>query len=188
MKTYVHKKGIFSVFAIAAVMVAFGYIGTQWYLKNKIEDTTYEFNQASSLGEQKDRLLALQNTLVEIEPEIQKIDSYFVDPEEVIVFINDVEQTAKSIGLEIKTQSLDIEAAKEGVLYGDSLVFRLATTGTWQATLHFVELLETMPYGMEIDEVSVTKTPESLNEDGEKVGTSSWKAVISGQVLTHAAQ
>ena len=90
MKTYVHKKGIFSVFAIAAVMVAFVYIGIQWYLKNKIEDTTYEFNQATSLEEQKDRLLALQNTLVEIEPEIQKIDSYFVDPEEVIVFINDV--------------------------------------------------------------------------------------------------
>ena len=44
----------------------------------------------AELEEQKDRLLALQNTLVEIEPEIQKIDSYFVDPEEVIVFINDV--------------------------------------------------------------------------------------------------
>jgi hypothetical protein len=93
-----------------------------------------------------------------------------------IPFIEQIETLAKSNNLAAKTNSVSANSVTVGVTR--NFVMQVAVDGSWSNILNFLNQVENLPYGLNIDNVSVSKGVAK-----DKNTTSSWSATLDISVI-----
>ena len=93
-----------------------------------------------------------------LEPDLEKIDSLFVDSEAPIGLIEFLEKTAVNSGISIEIRPVSLKESKEDSW--DSIGFQITTISSSDNSLRFLEKLEAAHYLIEIQNVVVNKLTE----------------------------
>lgn len=99
-----------------------------------------------------------KKTYQELEPNLKRIDSLFVDPEVPIELITFLENIAQESGLLIEISPALIKPTEADPW--KSLGFQLVLTGPPQNFLRFLEKIETGPYLTEVQNLVITRQEE----------------------------
>jgi len=103
--------------------------------------------------EEKTKKLETVKRLIEdMGKDLEVLDSYFTTEDEVVLFIEKIEKIGASSGVSLSLRSVNVE--KEN---SDSLSVSLIASGSWRNVYHFLNLLESFPANIRIDEVSLAK-------------------------------
>ncbi len=99
-----------------------------------LRDGRKHFSEISGILEKKDG-------------DIGRIEQFFVDRNDPLVFIKALEGLAKTTGTAL---DISLQDAKAG---NNTFAFQLAVEGSASGITRFVRLLEQMPYGVHVDDV-----------------------------------
>ena len=182
-----HKKsGYFATSLVVCIVFVAIYAASFWYVKNKVENATYELSKAEIEYEQKDLVQERASVIRELEPDIQKIESYYVGADDVVGFINLLEQKAGEQNVAIETEDVSVDAG-ESLIYGEILGVSLTVKGDWNNVMQYINLIETLPYNIQTKSVNLTLKENNEVESEEEIEAAVfyWEASITLQVLKH---
>lgn len=128
-------------------------------IKNNSEELISQKQKLISLETKIENLEKFQTLWQEIEPDFQKIEKFFIDPEVPVEFISALETIAKDCQM-----TVEISSTPSGRTEKDPwslLFFQLGATTSFSKFLKFLEKLETSPYLIEIPSLNVRKLTEA---------------------------
>jgi hypothetical protein len=107
----------------------------------------------------------VQQLLTTTKDDREKIDSFFIQENQTISFITEIERNATAIGVRLVTNELSINPSTvdpNGVKTPAVLIVGFDFSGSKYAVEQFLVLLENVPYHKKITSVSVAKSDDSL--------------------------
>ena len=168
----------------ALLIVVYGF--ALLYVKSKVEKATYAFNNAEISYEQKDKIQATVDSIKDIEIQLQKVNSYFVGSDDIVGFINLLEQNAVEQSVFIETKNVSIQEEVENVRYGEVLEVSLVVSGDWNNVMRYVRLTEALPYNIWITTAKISlEENKNVEIEAEDRPVFNWEANIILQVLKH---
>ncbi len=190
------KNKTFNIF-ISAFVIALSMLGTLVYgvsyvkrLNTQVVDIKNETDQVRSKYE---RMIAFHDSDQSDADEKKKLVSYFIPAAGAVDFLTSFEQTAQSIGLKFNTVSLDTEQTSDLSAQGKEILrVSFETNGSWNNTMHFLSLVESMPYAVTITGATLegsVGTPSlvgSAPADGvitNKVNLGYWRLLIHVNIV-----
>lgn len=149
------KSSLFIAGAVAVLALGsfvFVFLSTQ-----KVYSEIFEASSSVSLIEDdKFRKDTVTELIIHTNKERALVDSYFVAPDGVVDFIEQIEALGLGIGAEVEVKSVKtvpIKSEKEL----EFLEITLSATGNWRQNLSFFTKLENLPYKIEIKNALVEK-------------------------------
>ena len=127
-------------------------------IKINSEDLISKKQSSATLERKVENLKQFQTLWFEIQPNLEKIDKLFIDPEVPVEFISFLEETASDCGLLV-----EIFPAPTLKTTGDpwpSIFFQISSTASFSKFFKFLEKLETSPYLIEIQNLNVRRLTE----------------------------
>ena len=82
--------------------------------------------------------------------EIDTLNSFFVEKEGEVVFIEKLETVAKNTGVKIEINSIQIGKKETGIDFIENLELKVRFEGEWSAVAKFLSALENMPHAISI--------------------------------------
>lgn len=171
------KKKIYITFGIFAVIALILIVFSIYLFKEIIK-------KSDELSFGKNRVAVLQKEFSDIEkfekeygnyrPNLERIDSLFVDSNNPVVFIEFLEKIASDCKLNL---NVSVPSFKQGeaVIIGN---FQISLTGSFPGIIKFIEIIENGPYLIQIKNLKIGK-----NQDAEKKNTNQLNSVFSIQVF-----
>jgi Tfp pilus assembly protein PilO len=180
-------KKICFILVILLVVVAAGCIGF-WLL---IRHTVQEIYVAEAAAEEAkvnfQEENALKNLLGEVGPDIQKLNTRIIAPEGTVAFITYIESLARSAGVGITINSVDVkdstkELEKEKF---ELLMLTIHAEGAWKEIYTFISMVESLPYKVVIESVGLSQDAFTQSNASGTAQTVShtWKGNIMIKVL-----
>jgi hypothetical protein len=121
---------------------------------------------------------SIKNLLEETKSDRELVYSYFIeDEEETILFLENIENTAQKLGLELSTDISVIKLSLDEKRESDVLRLSMNVEGEFKNIFRFVELLELMPYKISFSGVETYL----LSSDGDIV---KWRGSLSADVVS----
>ncbi len=127
--------------------------------------------------------VALKRTVAEIGPDLEKVRAYQISPDGVVDFIEMIEALGKESGVVATIGSVNVlPSAVAASSTVESLNLSVKFVGSWKNGMHFLTLLESLPYDLSIEGLSLSssfdpaeseavKTPRVLQWDGKATFT-----------------
>jgi Tfp pilus assembly protein PilO len=164
-----------------------------YYVKTLSEHIVDVKNEANQIKSKYDRLIALHDSAESNTDDKKKLLNYFIPANGAVDFITSFEQTAQAIGLKFNTVSLDSELA-EGLDPHGKEFLRIAfeTKGSWNSTMQFLSLVESMPYAIQITGATLegsAGTPSLVGSDSANgvltntVNLGYWRLLLNIKVV-----
>lgn len=138
-------------------------------LKEKLFLTEKEFEKSEQF----------KQSYQELEPDLNKIQRLFIDPEIPIDLIEFWEKTAAESGLSIDIEPTSLSAVALENKPWSSLVFRLNLTGSFPNFLKFLQKTEKGPYLTEVQDINVKKLSE------REIGSKGYEGFSIGDVVVN---
>jgi hypothetical protein len=189
-------KQILILVSVLFLLVLGGYYYIFYIIKNKNEKIS-TFSQEIELYSQRESLRkATEKTADDLSEKITKLESYFLHKDELVPFIEKIEDSGKRMNVSVSIISVNLDESLKGAQAknGERFVLRLNTKGSWSNVVKFVSYLENLPYKIFVSRVSFIKDsalkPFFITEDGPKAVSfendtaSTWSANIEMSVLT----
>jgi len=98
------------------------------------------------------KMYAIKKLLEDAQEELNTLDFYFTTNDEIVAFIEEIENMGESSGVSVSLRSVDIGDKDDG-----ALSVSLITSGKWKNVYHFLNLLELFPANIRIDKASLSK-------------------------------
>lgn len=115
----------------------------------------------------------LEDLMASLVPEEQKISTAFADSKNLVLFIEKLESAARDAGIKLEISSAELFAADAGAYPK----FQLSAEGSFGQNFRFLQLLETLPYQLEItDAIFALRSTEGAD--------SYWQVHISITLLS----
>lgn len=124
-------------------------------IKNDSEAITSQKANFTALDVKISNLLKFRNTYEEYKLNLEKIDTLFIDAEVPIEFISFLEKTSQDCQVETKINPSSAKQTEAGSW--PYIIFQINTTGSFPSFSQFLEKLETSPYLVEIQNLSINK-------------------------------
>ncbi len=166
----------------SATLLLFGFIYFAYYqIKEKNENILRLQQDLSAKSDKHEYLISLQNTIKEIESEIEKVQKSIIPKSRDVAFIEDLESMARSYGLQIEIQSLSLVSDKN--INTDKIAVlkvKARASGSWSSVYRFVSELESLTYKLKIDKIALyTKSDGSstINRNAD------WEVIFEISVL-----
>jgi hypothetical protein len=155
---YIKKIFIFTITISFLVMGIYGYIFYQIRAQTRSSVMLFETLQRDAI--QRDGLVGIEETLKNLKSRADNIDSYVVDDNNVVAFLELIEELGEEQGISItkKIQKNDGGNSSE-------LELTLATSGKWNSTLNFLSLIENLPYSIKVNSFTAR-----VSNDGDWLG------------------
>lgn len=134
-------------------------------------------SQAEQLRGQNNQLTDLNTVLRDIEVDQEKLNSYFVDGDSLVNFIERIEQLGKDSGATVEVRSLNEEATNDKSI--QTLVFNLTVKGNWNDVYYFLALVQNLPVKATFDRIQMSHS----GIESEDAAPDEWRAVINMKVL-----
>jgi len=103
---------------------------------------------------------SLKHLMVDTQSARDQLDSYFVNSEDVVSFIEEMESLGSRAGVSLDLSSVSVD--KEA----NSLFLQFNTRGSWGQTAYFLALLETFPRKIRTERISLNKANAAEEESG----------------------
>ena len=118
-----------------------------------------------------------ENIITKNQIDISKKNSYFVNGDRVVGFIESIESLGRQSGIVATIDNIQAEdfsfssaEATSSLMKLQNLHLRIKTEGSWAGTYKFASLLESIPQKSALESVSFVK-----NDDSEKPKNSAWR-------------
>jgi len=106
------------------------------------------------------------------------IDSYYISPNGVVLFINDIENYAYKAGLEPDIVSVDILERLPKHPTFQTFKIDLRVEGNWSSVKHFIDTIDALPYSKTIKSMRIDKQSKNATSSPEL-----WDAEVVVDVL-----
>ena len=153
--------------SVCGMVVAFGlYI----WVFSQVRAT---ITQASLMSEEL-QLLATQNThtqtirrlVRDTQEEQTKLDTYFVNEESLVAFLEDLEDIGMRTGVVLSVESVSVGQAVDKDELLIPLILNVKSTGSFQSVVHTLALLESLPQATQITQARLTQSSENASWNG----------------------
>jgi hypothetical protein len=174
---------ILSLSIITAIVVATVFILFFKVIKNKNEHTSAVLTTLETKINKKANIKMLEKKIAELEATRARIDSYFVDSEQIDSFISYLENLGTTAGTVLEVKTVEISPNKKNTILG-----KVSAQGTFASVMKTITLLESIPYQIEVTSVYLNKDTQTVTSEvkGKTVTTTSyvWQADISFEILS----
>ncbi len=187
--------------SVLLVLVLGGYYFLFLTIKSKNEKVS-SFSQEIDLYSEREALRrTTEKTADELSEKIKKLDSYFIHKDEVVPFIENIENAGGESGVSVSIVSVGVDALSQvgggssdniPLDKSEKLILRLDAKGSWGNVVNFISYLENLPYKISINRVALHKNSSvqpffSAGEAPIKKSdnpTADWSSTIEMSVLT----
>ena len=115
-------------------------------------------------------IVYLQNNSIE---ELKVVDEAILAKEELVTFVESLEKMGRDMGLVVAISSITKEGNKSSSSTPEVVRIAVDATGPWGESLHFINLLENLPYKINIEKIDFTS--------GEK----NWRSNTTIKITTY---
>jgi Tfp pilus assembly protein PilO len=187
MKDLSRTKKILIVCILLNVLVFGAYAFLYIDIKSKNVRVSELLTEAENDMQKDASLRAIKTSLNENKEFISQIDSYFVPKNGVPDFIDTLEKLGKESEIALSIGSVSVEEGKNKNDFKDALHLHVDTIGSWQNIYYFLSVLESLPYRIQFDQVSVTLSAASesilfgvgpVSGARQKSANESWKGTF----------
>ncbi len=144
-----------TIMLLAVILMA----GIYYYffntLRKEVESSSSLANDTATLAVEENNLDSLRSTFSNTGNDQEKINSYFVQKDGAVDFINSIENLASSAHLVGKTDSVNTTDMTPPSPMYELLHLTFSTRGSWRNTYYFLSLLESLPYNISIRQVGM---------------------------------
>ena len=168
IKTYSPINIVFTVFLVLDILVI-GLFGFLLYEINVIKAEAKDMTSNLSIEHAKsERLSQIQKTFGAVSEKIAQLDTYVVTEKSLVSFLKIIESSAQSESLSLKTEirRADDNVDTANTALSSILNVTLTTEGSWQGSQNFLAQIESLPYVLEIRQVSIRKNSTVASKDG----------------------
>jgi len=154
LKNNINKKTKTLLYMIAALnMIVLLFGAFVFYTVYKKYGTVAElYEKVRIIEKRQDEMIYTERLILSTEEDINKLNSYFVDSDNVVDFIKDIEYLGTNADVLLVLNSVNISGEENGLL---SLEF--TTEGSWGDSMYLLALLESMPVKMDVNKVNFVK-------------------------------
>jgi len=142
--------------------------------------------QIESGIKKEESLRSIKNLIDNTKKERERIADFFIQPNGAVDFIEMIDSLGIIAGVKLEVESVGVEALKSET-GADSESFRLSlkTKGSWDNTIHLLNLMESLPYQISFESARFQKiSGESAPDNGKKIAVSSyWNGNFSFSAL-----
>lgn len=153
-------------------------VASYFYLHGKIKKININTSEASqNLSfelERQVKFSSVEKIISSTEKERELLMSYSIKEEEIVGFIEEIENFAKATNLEIDIPSVSVEDIGGKILEG--LVLNIETKGSWSDTFYFLLKLENLSEHVEFRSV-IFENSKVAGEDGKDL--SIWESSVT---------
>ena len=132
------------------------------------------------------QIFLLNSSLEKIRPSIEQLNSYMISSDGEVDFINQVETLARSRGLDVSINSVQlVQADNQSNTSLEFLKLEINTKGSFSGTYQFLTLLENLPYSINFDKVGVVSSldGELLTDKTQLAQPILWQGVFDINIL-----
>jgi hypothetical protein len=153
-------------------------------IKMNSEDLIFKKQKLLSLKTKIENLKNFQGLWPGIEPNLEKINQLFIDPEVPVEFISFLEETARDCEISIEISPLLPSKIEKDPW--PSLFFQISSTTSFTKFLEFLAKIESSPFLIEIQNLSARRlTEKELKlKEFEKFSLEDVKTILSIKVYT----
>lgn len=140
------------------------FLGAFLMMKISQGNTSLLLSQLETDIKTNDTLQSIETILADAKGDIEKLESYFVNRDGIVDFIETIESYGRTSGVKTSIDFVGVEGGIRQNNTGDvkeTLRLKLSTEGTWTATVHFLSLVEHMPFRVNMERVSILYFPTS---------------------------
>lgn len=175
-----------AILMIALTLASFGgYMYATRYIGSLTEKTS-KLKSDIELAEIKNRnLQTLQRAAQNTGDEKEKITSYFVGKDGAVSFVSEIEGLAAASNLKYTTDTIETTNLPELEGQGKELLHVVFTSnGSWNNTVKFLSLLESLPYSMRIEKLDFDSARlDAAAGTSTPASSRSWKMTINFSVV-----
>lgn len=184
MNQFKKTKKTFIFITILVVVIAVVYTMFFTSIKTKNENISLVINDIDISIERETKLKSVKSLIEDIKDDREKLDTYFVDDDEVIDFIENIETLAENMGVGVEVLSVDISDDENNTpeqnRISELLLLSLRVEGLWSDLFHFISIVEGLPFKIDVSKVNI----DAVYQDGEKIVSSgNWKGLLNLSVL-----
>ncbi|MFA5773560.1 MAG: hypothetical protein WC908_02710 [Candidatus Paceibacterota bacterium] len=175
---------IFSIIATILAICLFFFLLK--VIKNKNQQASVVFTTLEKKIREKENTIMFAEKVAEIKLLQDSVNSYFVDPNRIDIFVGYLEEIGSSVGGEVIVQSIEVPLKTKSIIS-----FKLSILGTFEEVMKTIALLENIPYQIDITQVYLNKDiiqgTQGDVKDVKKekvVEIPTWQADISFNILS----
>lgn len=142
-------------------------------IKNKNQHTSVVITTLEEKMKEKENAVMFTEKIAEIKSLQDSINSRFVDPNKIDIFVSYLEKIGLNLNSEVVVNNIEIQPKTKNII-----IFKLSIKGTFQEVIKTITFLENIPYQINITQVY-------LNKDiiqGQEALT--WHANVSFNILS----
>jgi Tfp pilus assembly protein PilO len=124
------------------------------------------------------KLISLKNVMRDSKDDIDLISSRFIAKDDIPKFIDMLETDAQGANVKADLSSINLEDGEPSAIR--ALKVHVSGSGSWKDSVGFIALIESLPYALSVDSLSLSKTGDSGKN---KSDTWNWNADITASVL-----
>ena len=161
------------VFLVLLLLGAYGYSFLE--MKKTSENAALVSAELNQYLSKKGTINILKTAVKSTKEERKKIDTYFVEWDDMPDFAKEIESLGKISGTELVITGLGVK--------DNTLLLKISSNGSFKNTLQLVALIENLPFKLEITEAYIDLVKKNIS-DNEGGGTLlSWKGNFSIEIF-----
>lgn len=150
--------------ALLAVLVFFFFA-----IKSKNETISRNENIIETALAERGKIATLKTLVEETHKDREKLDSFLVDKEKIVEFLESVENLAKNERLSIGIGSLEERTDSASGVAVPTLNLSIDSSGSWSNVIKFLHLMENLPYHLSISKVNLRTDEGGARKRGEAI-------------------
>jgi Tfp pilus assembly protein PilO len=157
MKNWIPQKNTFSFVIGITVICATIYFAVFAIVFLEIRKIEVAYNDSESESRRNEKAEALRLIAAANKDQIQILRNFFVQKEDDVGFIKQIEDTGRRSGVLFDIKSIEVPPNQKDV-FKEDVSIKMNIEGSWTDTMRFIESLEKMPFGVSIQNVNVDLT------------------------------
>ena len=157
MKNFPKTQKILITIIILNIVAFFSYFLLFSSIKEKNQQTSLSLNNTELELKKNDRYESVRDILSETESERKIIDSYFVNKEKIVDFIESIEGLGKQSGVAVHINSVGEDEGALNTLTLPLLHLSIEAEGDFRSVFTFLSLLENLPFKTVLPRVALER-------------------------------
>ena len=163
-----HSRHIFLLvsFLLLSVLAATAFLSAAYFIYSKKLPLFRLSNELSGIADEEKEYHALKKTIADTIGEQAALDSYFIDPDNFVPFVEGIEALGEHARVALTVESAALTDANR------TLTLTLFTGGAFEQTLYFLSLLEAYPAKITFDRAWIA---QSVAVRGQQSPSKPWE-------------
>ena len=181
-KNYTIPILIYSIVAMIIMLLLLFFIFK--VIENKNQHASVVFKTLETKIKEKDNAITNASKITELKSIQDSINSHFVDPNKIDIFVGYLEEIGSKIGSVVSVEDIKSTGKNKNMIST-----KLSIKGTFSKVMKTIALLENIPYQINITQIYLNKSNnqgiQGVSKEKIKISnTSTWQADVSFNILS----